>query len=350
LLNPAGVVYRRADFQLQAGSPAMGAGPTGVDIGAAVAGGVSLSGEPAAFTNSKGATLTVGFSAGTGTNAAGYLAYKYRVNGGAYSVEVPAGTPITLANLPDGTYTVYVVGKNDAGVYQADARATASRTWTVDTKGPKVLASAFRYDLPAHAVTVQFDEDLGAPPAEAMFALTNLTTGQAIGSDLFDATYDAGTRTATITFPFLPPAGRLADGNYRLVVHAAGVADRATNLLDGNGDGTAGDDYTFDFFQLSGDANRDRVVDFNDLVALAQHYNAPSGESWATGDFNADGAVDFNDLVSLAQNYNVTLPAAAPPAVAVIADGVAPATVTSASRPATKPLSSKRPAFGNRRI
>jgi hypothetical protein len=33
-------------------------------------------------------------------------------------------------------------------------------------------------------------------------------------------------------------------------------------------------DYTFDFFVLAGDANRDRVVDINDLVILAQRYNA----------------------------------------------------------------------------
>jgi hypothetical protein len=53
-----------------------------------------------------------------------------------------------------------------------------------------------------------------------------------------------------------------------------------------------------------GDATFDGRVDFNDLVALAQHYNTPEGTTWADGDFNFDGKVDFNDLVTLAQNYN----------------------------------------------
>ncbi|HEY7118244.1 MAG TPA: hypothetical protein VH475_16775 [Tepidisphaeraceae bacterium] len=50
------------------------------------------------------------------------------------------------------------------------------------------------------------------------------------------------------------------------------------------------------------DANSDGVVDFNDLVALAQHYDGTG--LWADGDFNGDGVVDFNDLVLLAQHYN----------------------------------------------
>ena len=59
--------------------------------------------------------------------------------------------------------------------------------------------------------------------------------------------------------------------------------------------------------RLLGDANRDGIVDFGDLVALAQNYNSEEeGLTSATGDFNADGVVDFNDLVVLAQHYNTS--------------------------------------------
>jgi hypothetical protein len=65
---------------------------------------------------------------------------------------------------------------------------------------------------------------------------------------------------------------------------------------------------------LSGDANLDGVVDFNDLVKLAQNYNAkvttsPGHSAWVAGDFTYDNLVDFSDLVKLAQNYNSALPA-----------------------------------------
>jgi hypothetical protein len=70
-----------------------------------------------------------------------------------------------------------------------------------------------------------------------------------------------------------------------------------------------------------GDANLDGVVDFNDLVAIAQHYNTADGnQSWANGDFTHDGNIDFNDLVELAQNYNTAAPADGVLPVAFAAD------------------------------
>jgi GH43 family beta-xylosidase len=63
----------------------------------------------------------------------------------------------------------------------------------------------------------------------------------------------------------------------------------------------------------TGDINGDGSVDFNDLVLLAQHYNAPA--TAAQGDINGDGMDDFNDLVLLAQNYNTIVP---PPAPAMV--------------------------------
>ncbi len=53
---------------------------------------------------------------------------------------------------------------------------------------------------------------------------------------------------------------------------------------------------------LPGDADRDRDVDFDDLLVLAQHYGA-ADQGWDTGDFNSDGVADFDDLLLLAQNY-----------------------------------------------
>jgi hypothetical protein len=60
-----------------------------------------------------------------------------------------------------------------------------------------------------------------------------------------------------------------------------------------------------------GDANLDGVVDFDDLVALSQHYNTVGGMTWADGDFTGDGNVDFNDLTFLSQAYNTGTPVSA---------------------------------------
>jgi hypothetical protein len=77
LLNTQNVTDPRVDFQLRPGSPAIGAGPNGRDMGAAVSLGASISGEPIAVTRSTSVTLDVG-----GPDIYGYM---YRLDGGQWS-------------------------------------------------------------------------------------------------------------------------------------------------------------------------------------------------------------------------------------------------------------------------
>jgi hypothetical protein len=129
----------RAGLALRPGSPAQGTGPNGRDMGAAVAAGASISGEPQSPTSLGTATLKIG--------GPDIYSYRYRINGGAWSAEVPTtGTQtinptvpaIQLSGLAPGDYTVQVEERNYAGVLQDDASATTSRTWTV-TAAPTVL-------------------------------------------------------------------------------------------------------------------------------------------------------------------------------------------------------------------
>jgi hypothetical protein len=125
------------DIHLQPESSARGAGANGVDMGAMIPSGASISGEPAPVTWRTSVTLTVG-----GPDLG---AYKYRVNSGPWSAEVvrpEAGLsvnpkplpPIVLTNLQNRqSYTVYVIGKDSADVWQSQNSPTVSRTWTVDT-------------------------------------------------------------------------------------------------------------------------------------------------------------------------------------------------------------------------
>jgi hypothetical protein len=119
----------------------------------------------------------------------------------------------------------------------------------------------------------------------------------------------------------------LPDGNYRARLLGAGITNSGGVALDGDNDNTSGGTHIFDFFHLSGDANHDRHVDFNDLVILAQNYNQAQ-KAFAEGDFNYDSGTDFNDLVMLAQRYNTSLPAAA-----AAAEAATPAPVPAASSP-----------------
>lgn len=58
---------------------------------------------------------------------------------------------------------------------------------------------------------------------------------------------------------------------------------------------------------LKGDTDLNGLVDFNDLLKIAQNYGTVTGKRWTEGDSNYDGLTDFNDLLALAQNYDQSL-------------------------------------------
>ena len=128
---------------LQSGSPCIGTGPNGIDMGAIVPMGASISGEPVGTTSDTTATLTIA--------GPGIWGYRWRINGGAWSGDISLvpqaiwdGAPFTetmfdnapqieLTGLVDDTYTIEVLGQNSAGDWQVTP--TVSKTWTVST-GP----------------------------------------------------------------------------------------------------------------------------------------------------------------------------------------------------------------------
>ena len=81
---------------------------------------------------------------------------------------------------------------------------------------------------------------------------------------------------------------------------AGAVTDRATNPM--------ANDAEVEFFVLAGDLNRDRLVNFDDLLILAQNYGL-SNRTFSTGNVNysPDGLVDFSDLLLLSQRYGTSL-------------------------------------------
>jgi hypothetical protein len=130
----------RSNLALLPGSPAIGTGPNGLDRGALVPAGPSISGEPPAFTTNTSATLKIA--------GPGLYSYRWKLNNGPWSAEVQLtnnflitatmfsnAVPITLTGLTNGTYTVSVIGKDSAGYWQDTNSATVSETWTVGPSG-----------------------------------------------------------------------------------------------------------------------------------------------------------------------------------------------------------------------
>jgi hypothetical protein len=207
-----------------------------------------------------------------------------------------------IAVFQDGSTTPNVNGQDGSG-YGVYARRY---TVAVDAIAPRVTAGAFNF-LTSHSLTFSFNENVSASLTTSDIVVFNQTTGSPVATASMALSYNGGTNTATVTFPGLTGA-LLTDGNYQATLVAAGITDPAGNQLDGNGDGTPGDNFVLSFFFLNGDASRDGRVTLTDFNILAGNFGQ-SGRDFTQGNFNYDagGQVTLQDFNVLAGRFGQAL-------------------------------------------
>ena len=98
------------DYRLGVGSPAIAAGPGGLDMGAYVLGGPTVNTDSVSSSTGQ-ATFTV---AGPGITH-----YRYRLNNEPYGPLTAVDQAIALNSLPSGDFTLDVIGMNSAGEWYA---------------------------------------------------------------------------------------------------------------------------------------------------------------------------------------------------------------------------------------
>lgn len=137
-VDPSFVDPDGLDFRLQPGSPAIGTGINGSDMGAMIPRGATISGEPPSLTDLTGAVLTVHMPGISGIESGSFTTeYRWRLNGGPWSADTDIALPITLTGLATGEYQVEVLGKDSNAIWQEEP--TISQSWTVTTALPPVV-------------------------------------------------------------------------------------------------------------------------------------------------------------------------------------------------------------------
>jgi hypothetical protein len=208
-------------------------------------------------------------------------------------------------------------------------RSTQFGVRAFDVAPPTVAGGQFNLS-PRHQVQVSFGEDVGATLVREDLEVRNLTTGQTVPASAF--TFQA---SGNPTRAFWTANAPLPDGNYRVTLPAGSVADVWGNRLRAP--------FTFDFFILTGDVNRDRMVNGTDFAILAGNFGKLNA-TYGQGDLNGDGAVDGSDFALLAGGFGKTMPApvagAAPPPVS----GAASASRPVPGKQAAPPVRRHRPA------
>jgi hypothetical protein len=189
-------------------------------------------------------------------------------------------------------------------------------------------AAAQRSHVTSLTVSFSGRVTFAGDPAAA-FRLTRTGPGGPTGAVTLAVDLTGSTATQTLArltfsggFTEDAPAGfarSLVDGRYSLSVLAGQLQDGFAQALDGNGNGTAGDDYVSPsdtvggtgprLFRLFGDATGNGVVDLTDLAQFRTAFNAGVGSPSYAAYLDADGngVVDLSDLGQFRSRFNTTI-------------------------------------------
>jgi hypothetical protein len=168
-VNPA-----EEDYSLRMDSLARGTAPGGLSYGASIPEWAYITGGPSGTVSDTTANFTVG--------GPGLVAYKWRLDGGAWSAPVQIGNGgvlnrtgsnprqavLTLNGITAGPHTLEVIGQDMAGNWQdndparlydgAPQFAPTARTWTVDATVPLIMLSEVQGDPQAATAPEQYVE------------------------------------------------------------------------------------------------------------------------------------------------------------------------------------------------
>jgi len=227
------------------------------------------------------------------------------------------GGPVsgTFAGLPQGgildsagrLHTIdYDGGDGDEVVLTRRLNAIVTNTRIND-------GAAQRSRVTSLAVTFSEQVTFSITPGTA-FTLVRNSDGAIV---MFDATATivGGATVVTLSnFGGNPTRfGSLADGRYTLTALASQISF-ANEPLDGDRDGTGGDNFTLtDFgglYCFFGDANGDQHVDIADFGFFSSSFNLSTGQTGflAAFDFNNDGHIDIADFGQFSVRFFTVLP------------------------------------------
>lgn len=205
---------------------------------------------------------------------------------------VIASAPIALAT--PGSIDVFVVvesplGEGDPSDNQASLDVNVVYNDGVSPQVTSVeIIPLLGEDRLGVDLIVTFDEPVAATAPQDV-VLVGANSGLTVADQVWS---DAGGTVMHVVHE-----DHLSEDTYTFTAKAT-ITDPAGNALDGNGDGTAGDDFFFVFDLLRGDIDGDGDVDTDDLNALvAVLLGAPfDPEHVARADQDGDGASNGGDV------------------------------------------------------
>jgi hypothetical protein len=164
---------------------------------------------------------------------------------GAFDSSVEAATADidTTGWTPGNTYDICVYGWDVVPNYNITSTpACAQITIAVDTTPPTASGAPTGTGISITTnITITFDEPMDTASVESSFSYTDIVTTWTVADGT--VTWSNGDRT----MEFNPTADLAYTTTYSVTLDASIATDVIGNFLDGNSDGTGGDNYTFNF-------------------------------------------------------------------------------------------------------
>ena len=209
---------------------------------------------------------------------------SYSTNGTSWTA---IASPVTIAMPAAAKAGLCMTSANTASTSSASFSGAAVLN---DNTPPTLTADSYLFSA-LNKLTFSFSEDVSASLSTGSLSVVTVPSdgSSATPISVTSMSYNSATNTATFTL-----AMPLADGNYLATLLAAGTTDPVGNALGGG-------DAQLPFFVLSGDANRDGVVNALDFNALASHFGSTG--ALASGDFDFNGSITTADFTILSAHF-----------------------------------------------
>jgi len=230
---------------------------------------------------------------GSGVYAQQYDATGVR-QGGEFRVNTYTTNPQIAGSVGMDADGNFVVAWSSDGQDGSSNGVYAQRYAVV--AAPAVSASSFLFETAPQRLSFVFNQNVGASLDLSDIVVQALPNGPTVNPTA--VSFDGATNTATFTF-----SGILPDANFRATLIGAGITSPSGAPMQS--------DHVFDFFFLSGDANRDGRVNLDDFNVLAANFGQ-SPRDFTQGDFTYDAVVNLQDFNILAGRFGSALSAADP--------------------------------------
>ena len=222
-----------------------------------------------------------------------------------------AGRSVTLTveASPSQEYYVYVNGGDGTSLGEYTLRICTSAQ-----PAPRVVSAVINGGDGERSVVnrlaVRFDSDVEVDlrAIELTHLGINAPDDPDSPVDLTSAIIAYSPDDQTLTLEFTPS---LADGFYELRLVSAGFVTCGGTMLDGDGDGVSGPDYTFGFHRFAGDFDGDADVDLADYLIFQGCFNqgAVAGPMpCGSADLDFDGDIDLSDHVRMLTAFTGSTP------------------------------------------